>query len=110
MIKANCFGSHATRRTFVPERANTDLWPSLYKGGKVIVIMRWYKEKLITVARKMTCISFSIGPVITTLQLPFLLEVSPVKRIGVSINIAWYKTSQPIGGLKKKTGRLIRIF
>ena len=53
MIKANCFGSHATRRTSDLEKASADWWPSRYKGDEVVVMIKRYKEKLIVVAKKM---------------------------------------------------------
>ena len=53
MIKANYFGSHATRETSVPERASTDVEPSRYERDEVIATIRRYKEELITVAKKM---------------------------------------------------------
>ena len=52
-IKANYFGLYMTRRTSAPEIAGTDWWPSWYKGDEVIMTMRWYKKKLIAVAKKM---------------------------------------------------------
>ena len=40
-------------KTFAPEKASADWWPSRYEGDKFVVIIRWYKEELIEVARKM---------------------------------------------------------
>ena len=47
------FGSHATRRTSVPERASADLWPSRYEGDEIVAIIRRYKEELIAEVVKM---------------------------------------------------------
>ena len=88
-IKANCFGSHATHGTSVPERASADVEPSRYEGDEVVATMRRYEEELIAVARKMTCNPWSAGPVIMTLQLPSLLDVSSVERIGVGMSVTW---------------------
>ena len=53
MIKANClFGSHVTHKTFAPERASADWWPSRYDRDEVVATMRRCEEKLITEAVK----------------------------------------------------------
>ena len=47
------FGSHATRKTFAPERASADKWSSWYEGDEVVMTIRRYEDKLIAMARKM---------------------------------------------------------
>ena len=39
-------------KTFAPKIASADLWLSQYEGDEVIATMKWYKEKLIAVVKK----------------------------------------------------------
>ena len=66
------------------------------QGDEVVATISQYEEELIVVAKKMRLKSdwitynpWFVGPVIMTLQLPFLLDMSSVKYISVGISITW---------------------